>query len=84
VEDNPDKGRLQKNSFKTKSGLVVGYEPSAKRVFGIVQLLFEYGGRLWIFVERWKAHTKAGLPLWQNKIIPNWPHLRTLAQKGGK
>jgi len=30
------------------------------------------------------ADNKAGLPPWQNKIIPNWPHLRTLAQKGGK
>ena len=85
VEDNPDQGRMRKNNFKTKSGLTVGYEPSARRVFGIVQLLFEYGGRLWILVEKLEgADNKPGLPPWQNKIIPNWPHLRTLAQKGGK
>jgi len=33
VEDNPDQGNRRKHNFKTKSGLVVGYEPSARRVF---------------------------------------------------
>jgi hypothetical protein len=56
-----------------------------------VQLIFEYAGKLWVLVEQLEGAHKnktsgakqQKAPDWQNKIIPNWPHLRTLTDSKG-
>ena len=35
-----DAGQCRRHTFTTKSGLDIAYEPSDRRVFGIVQLIF--------------------------------------------
>ena len=74
-----DAGQCRRNKFTTKSGLDIAYEPSARRVFGIVQLIFTYAGTLWLLVEKLEGEENRNkLPPWQSRIIPNWTHLRTL------
>jgi len=91
VDPVPEAGKVRRYPRQTETGLVIGYHPNERRVFGLLQLIFEYAGGLWLLVEQLEgAHKNTGTghkakkaPDWQNKIIPNWPHLRTLTDTKG-
>ena len=71
IADNDLQGQRRKHNLKTKSGLEIAYEPTAKRIFGIVHLLFEYKDLLWLLVEKLEgADNKSGVPPWQKKDDP--------------
>lgn len=91
IEANPHAGKRRQHGHKrtiknkaTGTNIDLAYEPGAIRMFGIVNLIFACAGELFFLVEKLEgAKQKRGAATWQNNIIPNWPHLRTLAGKGG-
>ena len=91
IEANPHAGKRRQHGHKrtiknkaTGTNIDLAYEPDAMRMFGIVNLIFACAGELFFLVEKLEgAKQKRGAATWQNNIIPNWPHLRTLAGKGG-
>jgi hypothetical protein len=52
-------GQLRNHSVNTKPGLQIAYYPNCKRIFGIVQLIFSYQGKLWLLVEKLEGATKS-------------------------
>jgi hypothetical protein len=91
IEAHPDAGKRRQHGHKrtiknkaTGTTIDLAYEPDAKRMFGIVNLIFACAGELFFLVEKLQgANQKRGAATWQNNFIPNWPHLRTLTGRGG-
>jgi len=91
-EDNPGVlVRLKKDRVFTQSGIEIARNPDATRMFGIIQLILEYAGSLFLLVEaleganvtKDKRKKKRMQVQWQNAIIPNWHQLRTNTTKAG-
>jgi len=91
-EDNPGVlVKLKKDRVVTQSGIEIARNPDATRMFGIIQLIFEYAGSLFLLVEvleganvtKDKRKKKQMQVQWQNAIIPNWHQLRTTTTEAG-
>jgi hypothetical protein len=78
LEQNPNAGDTRHCEQVTQTGLRIFYEADAERSFAIVHLMFQFGGKLWLLLEMLEgADNNRTKPPWQNRIIPNWAHLRT-------
>ena len=84
IEANELAGRLQKHPVTTtQTKLRLDFYPDADRRFGIVHLIFELNGGLWLLLEVLEGAEKGKKPAWQSSVIPNWAHLQTKSTKNG-
>jgi hypothetical protein len=91
IEGEEDPGKLlpQRNRVLTQSNIEIARTPNGTRKFGLLQLIFEYEGELLLLIEtleganvtKDKRRKKRMQVKWQNPIIPNWHHLRTMTTK---
>ena len=84
IEANELAGRLRNNPVTTtQTKLRLDFYPDADRRFGIVHLIFELNGGLWLLLEVLEGAEKGKTPAWQSSVIPNWAHLQTKSTKNG-
>jgi hypothetical protein len=94
VEQHPDPGALMKRKkgrVLTQANIEIARNPDATRMFGIINLIFEYAGSLFLLLEmleganitKDKRKKKRTQVQWQNAIIPNWHHLQTKTTRAG-